>query len=293
MGSGRQGVGEVRATPSGAETSPRDAAPPPVSVPMRDRRAASVHRPVQVCVRASAPVSSHGSSNGTPNVSRPDSSAQSSSGTPRESSASRASQSSARGEGSAPQQEASPKSLTSGAGGPPVMSEPSNHFVTGSTAAPTAAEMAAAGTTGPRARMTRPDPESAAAFAVQFRAAFRTLWTIAAGIVNDPAIAEDVVQEAALTALGKLSEFEPNTNFTAWMAKIVRFIALNQSRRGRRQPASLDPSAMDDTLTSRSVASGATSAEAGEGAAGAGGGDRPRRLHPGPSPLGHRLVRAP
>jgi hypothetical protein len=99
----------------------------------------------------------------------------------------------------------------------------------------------------------RPDPEAVATFAIQFRAAFRTLWTIAAGIVNDAATAEDVVQEAALTALGKLHEFEPNTNFTAWMAKIVRFIALNQSRRGRRQPASLDPAAMDDTLAGRTA----------------------------------------
>src|SRR5687767_9016051 len=65
-------------------------------------------------------------------------------------------------------------------------------------------------------------------FARNFRDSYRTLWTIAAGIVNDPFIAEDVVQEAAVTALGKLNEFEPNTNFTAWMAKIVRYIALNQ-----------------------------------------------------------------
>lgn len=88
-------------------------------------------------------------------------------------------------------------------------------------------------------------------FARNFRDAYRTLWTIAAGIVNDPFIAEDVVQESAVTALGKLNEFEPNTNFTAWMAKIVRYIALNQSRRTKRQPTNLDPGAMDDSLASR------------------------------------------
>jgi RNA polymerase sigma-70 factor (ECF subfamily) len=88
-------------------------------------------------------------------------------------------------------------------------------------------------------------------FARNFSGAYRTLWTIAAGIVNDPFIAEDVVQEAAVTALGKLAEFEPNTNFTAWMAKIVRYIALNQSRRTKRQPTNLDPGAMDDSLASR------------------------------------------
>ncbi|CAN5561096.1 N/A [soil metagenome] len=93
--------------------------------------------------------------------------------------------------------------------------------------------------------------ELPAEFARNFREAYRTLWSIAAGIVNDPFIAEDVVQEAAVTALGKLTEFEPNSNFTAWMAKIVRYVALNQSRRTRRQPTNLDPSAMDDSLASR------------------------------------------
>jgi RNA polymerase sigma-70 factor (ECF subfamily) len=90
-------------------------------------------------------------------------------------------------------------------------------------------------------------------FARNFRGAYRTLWTIAAGIVNDPFIAEDVVQEAAVTALGKLHEFEPNSNFTAWMAKIVRYIALNQFRRTKRQPTNLDPGAMDDSLASRAA----------------------------------------
>jgi len=138
----------------------------------------------------------------------------------------------------------------------------------------------------------RPDPEAVATFAIQFRAAFRTLWTIAAGIVNDAATAEDVVQEAALTALGKLHEFEPNTNFTAWMAKIVRFIALNQSRRGRRQPASLDPAAMDDTLAGRTAAPAESgSAHPGE-AGGSGFVDRLGRLNPERSPFDDRVMRA-
>jgi RNA polymerase sigma-70 factor (ECF subfamily) len=94
-------------------------------------------------------------------------------------------------------------------------------------------------------------------FAEEFRSSARALWTIAAGIVNDPAGADDVVQEAALTALGKLDEFEPRTNFTAWMAKIVRFVALNHARRDRRQPAALDPTAMDDALAAKATSSGA------------------------------------
>jgi RNA polymerase sigma-70 factor (ECF subfamily) len=92
-------------------------------------------------------------------------------------------------------------------------------------------------------------PAAREEFARRFAESYRTLWTIAAGIVNDPAVAEDVVQDAAVTALGKLHEFRPESNFTAWMAQIVRFIALNTSRRGRRQPTPLDPIAMDDSMS--------------------------------------------
>ncbi|MBC8104974.1 MAG: RNA polymerase sigma factor [Anaerolineae bacterium] len=114
--------------------------------------------------------------------------------------------------------------------------------------APRSPEQPAGETAGQTAGPLGPLP---AEFAQNFREAYRTLWTIAAGIVNDPFIAEDVVQEAAVTALGKLNEFEPNSNFTAWMAKIVRYIALNQSRRTKRQPANLDPGTMDDSLAAR------------------------------------------
>jgi RNA polymerase sigma-70 factor (ECF subfamily) len=96
---------------------------------------------------------------------------------------------------------------------------------------------------------TPPDPARREEFARRFRASYRTFWTIAAGIVNDPGAADDVVQDAAVTALGKLDEFRPDSNFTAWMAQIVRYIALNTSRRGRRQPTALDPVAMDDSMS--------------------------------------------
>ncbi len=43
--------------------------------------------------------------------------------------------------------------------------------------------------------------------------------------------AEDVVQEAALIAMEKLDQFDRETNLTAWLAKIVRNVALNHSRR--------------------------------------------------------------
>ena len=71
-------------------------------------------------------------------------------------------------------------------------------------------------------------------FASQFQASFRVLWMIAVGIVGDPATADDVVQEAALLGLEKQDQFKPGTNFRAWMAQIVRFVAANQARKLRR-----------------------------------------------------------
>jgi len=43
--------------------------------------------------------------------------------------------------------------------------------------------------------------------------------------------ADDVVQEAVCIALNKLHNFDPKTNFTAWMGQIVRNVARNTVRR--------------------------------------------------------------
>jgi RNA polymerase sigma-70 factor (ECF subfamily) len=63
------------------------------------------------------------------------------------------------------------------------------------------------------------------------------LWCIAAAIVMDRAAADDVLQEAAMIALGKLSQFDARTSFAAWMAQVVRFVALNHARRRQRHAA--------------------------------------------------------
>ncbi|MHC4430033.1 MAG: RNA polymerase sigma factor, partial [Planctomycetota bacterium] len=63
----------------------------------------------------------------------------------------------------------------------------------------------------------------------------RPLWCIAAAVLGDRAHAEDVLQEAAVIALGKLDDFDPATSFAAWMGQIVRFVALNYARRRARQ----------------------------------------------------------
>ena len=77
----------------------------------------------------------------------------------------------------------------------------------------------------PTSRLTRD------AFASLYQTHHRALWCIAAAIVSDKTAAYDIVQEAAMTALGKLDEFDPATSFPAWAGQIVRFVALNHRRR--------------------------------------------------------------
>ena len=71
-----------------------------------------------------------------------------------------------------------------------------------------------------------------AEFAGLFQRASRRLWCVAVGIVGNGAQAEDIVQEAASIALEKLTQFDPHSSFDAWMAQIVRFVAMNERRRG-------------------------------------------------------------
>lgn len=74
-------------------------------------------------------------------------------------------------------------------------------------------------------------------FGALFTRAHRVLWLVAFGVVQNRTLADDVVQEAALIALGKFSGFKPGTVFSAWMATIVRYVALNQARSARRRRA--------------------------------------------------------
>lgn len=68
------------------------------------------------------------------------------------------------------------------------------------------------------------------AFAAEFAGQRPSFVCLAAAVLGTRQGAEDVVQEAALTALGKLEQFEPGTNFGAWMGRIVRWTALNHGR---------------------------------------------------------------
>lgn len=72
-------------------------------------------------------------------------------------------------------------------------------------------------------------------FVRRFETASRKLWCLAVGILGCRLQAEDVLQEAALTALQRLTSFRAGSNFEAWMAQIVRFTAFNLARRHYRR----------------------------------------------------------
>ena len=88
-----------------------------------------------------------------------------------------------------------------------------------------------------------PDPLTPARFAVLFRASSRVLWCVAVGVVGDRDLGEDIVQEAAVLALGKLGTFRPGSSFAAWMGQYVRYLALNQRRKSLRRQRALDTDA--------------------------------------------------
>jgi RNA polymerase sigma-70 factor (ECF subfamily) len=85
-----------------------------------------------------------------------------------------------------------------------------------------------------------------AEFAEKYQALYRRLWLVAASILGDRSEADDVVQEAAIVAFQKRSEFRPGSNFSAWLTEIVKRFAANHKRKmvGRRthptDPRSLD-----------------------------------------------------
>lgn len=119
---------------------------------------------------------------------------------------------------------------------------------------------------GGRKQPTRSETDRAADFGTQFRAVFRTLWLVAVSIVRDRSLADDVVQDAAIIAYRKFDEFQPGSNFAAWMSQTVRYVALNESRRGRRRATtSLEmgdaPGANEGELSHLAFASAKTATE--------------------------------
>ena len=88
-------------------------------------------------------------------------------------------------------------------------------------------------------------------FAAKFQSSYRLFWLVAVGIVGDRSMAEDIVQDAAVIALGKLDQFKTGTNFNAWISQIVRYSALNEARkRKHRRTQQTDPVEIDRAVAS-------------------------------------------
>ncbi len=77
------------------------------------------------------------------------------------------------------------------------------------------------------------------------------LFRIARGIVDTDAEAEDIVQEAYLTAFGRLDEFRGESRFATWISRIVLNTARMRRRGQRTDTKSLDTveeEALDDRV---------------------------------------------
>ena len=59
-------------------------------------------------------------------------------------------------------------------------------------------------------------------------------------LVRNRAMADDVVQDTLVRALGALHQFEPGTNLKAWLFTILRNQFYEQARRRKREVAAMD-----------------------------------------------------
>ena len=76
---------------------------------------------------------------------------------------------------------------------------------------------------------------------------------IAAAVSGDRQAAEDIVQDAALTAVGKWRQYTPGTHLAAWLAEITRLSAQNFRRKSRRRKThAMDPQSLFQVSTTRS-----------------------------------------
>ena len=64
------------------------------------------------------------------------------------------------------------------------------------------------------------------------------VYGFALSILKDHHAAEDVMQETYLRALGALERYTAGTNFTAWLVKIAKNIALNHVKKSARESPS-------------------------------------------------------
>ncbi len=72
------------------------------------------------------------------------------------------------------------------------------------------------------------------------------LYRVALRLSGDPAVAEDLVQDAVLKALRAWGSFRPGSNVRAWLVTILRNEFINNWRRARRAPQQVDNEALPE-----------------------------------------------
>lgn len=74
---------------------------------------------------------------------------------------------------------------------------------------------------------------------------FHQLRGFVLALVCSQHLADDIVQETFLTACRKAEEYQPGSNFRAWIFTIARFKMLKALRKQSGQPLALDPEAVE------------------------------------------------
>ena len=83
-------------------------------------------------------------------------------------------------------------------------------------------------------------------FTKEIRGNYQLLWYVAFGCCNDRSLADDIVQDAVLSAFQKRAEFRMGTSFTAWLSRYIKNISQNYRRKStRRKTLPTDPTEMD------------------------------------------------
>jgi RNA polymerase sigma-70 factor (ECF subfamily) len=78
---------------------------------------------------------------------------------------------------------------------------------------------------------------------IDWDTAFDSAYGAAYGVLRDPALAEDVAQEACIKALVRLDSFQGHGSFQAWVWKIAHNLALDALRSRRPIDPDADPDA--------------------------------------------------
>ena len=74
------------------------------------------------------------------------------------------------------------------------------------------------------------------------------LYNVALHWTHNPADAEDLVQETCLRAYSHFGQFQPGSNFKAWIFTILRNTAINQHRKTKTAGTSVDFDAVEPAL---------------------------------------------